>query len=411
MRGLIAAGIVFAVVAASAGAYLSLTLLAPVPATTGTLRAVTVEPRTAVAFPVPFALATAVSVTGAEEFPGTVGEGGILHATGGNEPRPIASISKVVTALVVLSAKPLGEADAGPTLTFAKSDNDLYDKYYLLGATIERMKIGSSMSERDALAMMLLASASNYAEAVSTWAFGSPAATRRATDAWLAANGLASTTIVEPTGIDPRNTSTPTDLIAIARLAMANPAVAALVRAPQLDVPGIGTIHNRNPVLGADGINGIKTGTLVEAGACLLYSAVIDVPGLDTPVTIVGIVLGSSDGAMAGSVARDTIATIRGGFHTVALVTTGQEVGDYLTQWDDTARVAASKSATLLTWSDMPVTHTESIDPVVTARDGIGVGGMTFTAGTRTVTVPLELSGAIDGPGGWWRIGHPGALL
>jgi D-alanyl-D-alanine carboxypeptidase (penicillin-binding protein 5/6) len=411
LRGLLAAAIVFAVVAASAGVYLSSTLLAPVPETAGTLRSVSVEPGAAVVFRQPAALATAVSVTGAEEFPGTVGEGGILNATGGNEPRPIASISKVITALVVLGAKPLGESEAGPTLTFSKADNDLYDKYYLLGATIEHMKIGSTMSERDALGMMLLASASNYAEAVSTWAFGSPAATRRATDAWLAANGLAGTKIVEPTGIDPRNTSTPTDLIAIARLAMANPAVALLVRTPQLDIPAVGVIHNRNPVLGADGINGIKTGTLDEAGSCLLYSAVIDVPGLDNPVTIVGIVLGASDSFTAGTVASDTIATIRDGFHLVQVAASGEEVGDFVTDWDDTARVVVSHSLSMLTWANMPVTHTESIDPVVTAPGGTEIGSMTFTAGTRTATVPLRLSGSIDGPGGWWRIGHPGELL
>lgn len=410
-RGWIAAAVVVAVVAASVGGYLSAVLLAPVPTTVGSLEKITVEQPAAVVFPTPYALATAVSVTGADEFPGTLGENGVLNATGGNEARPIASITKVITALVVLGAKPLGEAEAGPTLTFDKADNDLYDKYYVLGATIEHMKIGSSMSERDALGMMLLASASNYAEAVSNWAFGSPAATRTATNAWLAANGLAGTTIVEPTGIDPRNTSTPTDLLAIARLALANPAVASLVHMAQIDIPGFGSIHNRNPVLGAEGINGIKTGTLDEAGSCLLFSSVIDVPGIETPITIVGIVLGSSDNFMAGQTAIDIIQTVRGGFHQVELVDSGNEVGGFLTDWDDTARVVAAKSATVLTWSDMPVTSTATIDEVGIAPSGTEVGSLTFTAGTRTVTVPLRLSGAVDGPGGWWRVMHPGEVL
>lgn len=410
-RALIAAGVVFALVAASAGTYLSLVLQAPVADTVGTLQAVTIEQPGAVVFSEPSALATAVSVTGAEEFPGTVGEGGILNAFGGNEARPIASISKVITSLVILGKKPLGETEAGPTLTFAKTDNDLYDKYYVLGATIAPMKIGSSMSQRDALAMMLLASASNYAEATSTWAFGSPSATRTATNAWLKANGLTGTTIVEPTGIDPRNTSTPTDLIAIGRLALANPLVASLVHTAQLDIPGIGVVVNRNPILGQNGVNGIKTGTLDEAGSCLLFSAVINVAGIDNPITIVGIVLGSSDGYMAGTVASDLIATIQGGFHQVELVKASQEVGNFVTEWDDTARVVTSTSATLLTWSDAPVTSTSTLNPVGIAANRDEVGDVTFTAGARTVTVPLQVSGAINGPGGWWRVTHPGELL
>jgi D-alanyl-D-alanine carboxypeptidase (penicillin-binding protein 5/6) len=71
--------------------------------------------------------------------------------------------------------------------------------------------------------MMLVISASNYAEAASTWAFGSQPAFVSATKRWFAANGLAHTKIVEPTGIDPHNTSTPSDMIALGKLAMANP--------------------------------------------------------------------------------------------------------------------------------------------------------------------------------------------
>ena len=99
----------------------------------------------------------------------------------------------------------------------------------MLDATIAAMPTGSAMSEHDALETMLVASACNYAEAVSTWAFGSQGAFLSATKQWLAANGLTGTTIVEPTGISPRNTSTPSDLIAIGKLAAANPVIAQIV--------------------------------------------------------------------------------------------------------------------------------------------------------------------------------------
>ena len=406
----IAAGVVFALVAATVGTYLPLVLLAPVAATPAAFAEPTLETAAAVAFPVPYALATAVSVTGAEEFPGTVGVDGVLNATGGNEARPIASLSKVITALVILAAKPLEAGQAGPTLNFGKAENDTYDKYYVLGATIAPMKIGSSMSQHDALSMMLMVSASNYAEVTSTWALGSQANVRSATKKWLADNGLTGTTIVEPTGIDPRNVSTPTDLLTIARLAMANPVVAEIVGTKNAQLGSLGMQSNRNPVLGVDGIVGIKTGTLDDAGSCLLFAAVTDV-GLDAPITIVGVVLGAPDGGTAGTTARDMIGAITGGFHEVPVVAPGAQLGDYITPWEDAAGIVAGSGGKLLTWSDTPVEVTSTIEPVGIAPEGTEVGSLTFTAGTRTLSVPLELSGAIDGPGGWWRVTHPRELL
>jgi len=409
-RRLIAGGIVFLLFAGAVGTYLPLTLLAPVAATPAAFAEPDVEVPAALAFPTLPAMATAVSVTGADEFPAVAGVDGILNATGGNEARPIASISKVVTALVILAAKPLEPGQAGPTLNFGKAENDTYDKYYVLGATIAPMKIGSSMSQHDALAMMLMVSASNYAEVTSTWALGSQANVTRATKKWLADNGLTGTTMVEPTGIDPRNVSTPTDLIKIARLAMANPVVAEIVGTKNAQLGSLGVQSNRNGVLGVDGIDGIKTGTLEEAGSCLLFSAVTDV-GLDAPVTIVGVVLGSANSSSAGDVARTIIATVKSGFHEVPLIDLDQQLGDYITPWEDTAQIVAGKGAKVLTWSDTPVTVTSTIEPVGIAKDGTPVGSLTFTAGARTETVPLELDGAINGPGGWWRLMHPRELL
>ena len=98
-------------------------------------------------------------------------------------------------------------------------------------------------------AKMLVVSASNYADAVSTWAFGSRSAFVRATDAWLDRNGLGGITVVEPTGIDPRNTATAADLItlgALDRLStltrwVALPRAAAPVSRLSRPVPAAGT--------------------------------------------------------------------------------------------------------------------------------------------------------------------------
>lgn len=400
----IAFGVVALVIVAAVATYIPLTLNAPTVAATGTVHGATITAPAAIDLALTPTGESAASVTGADDFPGTAGTDGILAANGGSNAMPMASISKLVTTLVVLEAKPLTTKSVGPNITFSKADHDLYDKYYVLGASIEPMKTGSVMSERDALTTMLLASACNYAEAVSTWAYGSQTKFLAATKKWLAAHKLTGTKMLEPTGLDGRNVSTPADLIAIGKLAMATPAIAAIVGLAGATVANVGPISNTNDLLGIEGVNGIKTGTL--NGSNLLFSSVLDV-GAQAPITIVGVVLGSESRESADAEARALITTIKSGFHEVTLTKAGQVFGRYTTQWKDGATVVAAESSSILTWSNTPITSTLKTKVVTHAASGAKVGSLTFVAGKATVTVPLVLKGAIKGPSNEWRLTHP----
>ncbi len=405
----IIAAVVTVVIVAGLATYASLALVAPAPGATVTATSPVVAVPAAASFAVPTGGSSAVSVTGAEQFPGTTGTDGILATGGPTEPRPIASITKLIAALVILDANPIGAGEDGPTLTFSEADADLYDEYYVLGATIQPMKAGARMTLHDALEVMLVTSATNYAEAVSRWAFGSRSSFRAATAAWLSANGIANTTIVEPTGVDAGNTSTPTDLIAIGRLALANPVIAEIVASPVLDVPGLSGV-NTNTLVGEHGVTGLKTGTGDEAGACLLYSAVIDV-GAGQPITVIGAVLGGGNRNTVADAVVALLDSIKAGFHSVPVVARDDELGSYTTPWGDEATVVAGEGASLFTWSDMPITSSVELAPVTAANDGDEVGTVTFTAGEQTVTVPLLLAGETTEPDGWWRLTHPAELF
>lgn len=409
-RRRLTATIVTVAILAVIGSYIPITLLVPVGAAASTAAPVVVARPAAAALVLPTTGASAVSVTGAADFERLTGASEI-HASGGTAgPLPMASISKLITALVVLEAKPLAPGEAGPTIAFDKADSDLYDKYYVLQATVQPMKNGSTMSEHDALETMLVVSASNYAEAVANWAFGSPTRYLSAVRAWLAKHGLDGTKLVEPTGIDPRNVSTPADLIAIGKLALANPVVAAIVQTQTLDVPALDRWPNSNKLLGTDGVTGIKTGTLDRFGACLLFSAVVTVDGL-SPITVVGAILGGQDHVTVDEDVRKLLASIRAGFHTVPLVAKGTRLGGYTTPWKDGADVVAASGASVLTWSDTPITSTVKIEPVTAGASGTKVGSLTFVAGKSTVSVPLVLKGAIAAPSWSWRLTHPGELF
>ncbi|WP_346231715.1 D-alanyl-D-alanine carboxypeptidase [Parafrigoribacterium mesophilum] len=409
-RRRIIGGAVAFVIVAGIGAYVPTTLMAPVDAATASVELPEVAQPVAAVLSLPQVGASAISISGAKEFTSTAGTNGILAASGGPGPRPIASISKLITALVVLDAKPLGATENGPSITFSKTDADLYDKYYVLQATEQPMKAGSTLSERDALKLMLVVSASNYAEAVTDWAFGSQAGFRRAVKSWLSVHDLTGTTVVEPTGIDSRNVSTPANLLTLGKMALATPLIAAIVASKNLDVPGFDALPNTNRLLGVDGVTGIKTGTLDAAGACLLFSATVEV-GLAKPITVLGVILGGTDHNAVNDAARALLRSIKAGFHRVPLLTQHQKLGTYTTAWGDTAAVVAADGASVLTWSDLPITDTLTTKRVTTARRGSGVGTATFVAGRRTVTVPLVLDGALNGPDAWWRLTHPAELL
>jgi D-alanyl-D-alanine carboxypeptidase (penicillin-binding protein 5/6) len=404
-RGLVAA-IVVVVVLALTGGYTGWTLTAPLSPPAASSHEPSVSMPSAATIALPPDGASAISIVGGDDYLGKDASG-IWAKNGGDQPRPMASISKLITALVVLDAHPLKDAeDPGPTIWFSKADHDLYDKYYVMGATIAAMPTGSRMSLHDALATMLIPSAANYAEAVSTWAFGSQGRFVSATRRWLAVNKFTGTTVVEPTGLNPRNTSTPTDLIKIGKLAAANPVIASITSTRALALPGPGVIFNTNGLLGSDGITGLKTGNLGPGRYNLLYTASIDV-GAATSLSVTGVVLG---GQSHQSVDREVVAlldSIRGGFHQVPVATHGQEVGGYSTPWGAHARMVVAEDASIFTWSDTPITVTMETTRPKTYTDGEVIGTITWTAGPNTATAPVMIDGSITQPTAWWRFTHP----
>lgn len=409
LRRLIVTLVVLAIVLATAGGYVGWALTVPVAPPLAASQTPGVSTPAAVALALPAEGASAISISGADQYLGA-NASGIWATSGTDEVRSIASITKLITALVVLEAKPLADAnDPGPTITFDKAAHDLYDKYYVMGATIAAMPTGIKMSLRSALAMMLVPSASNYAEAVSTWAFGSQSRFLSATREWLAANGLTGTTIVEPTGISSRNTSTPSDLIKLGKIAAANPAIAAIVASGSVSVPGAGVMTNTNSLLGGSGITGLKTGNLGENTYNLLYSATLHV-GVTESFTVIGVILGGSSREAVNADVVELLDSIRGGFHDVPLAERGQEVGSYSTPWGSTARMIVAEDASIFTWSDTPITATMTITTPEDYADGEVVGSITWTAGPNTETVPIEMDGTIRPPTAWWRLTNPSEL-
>ncbi|MET4780297.1 D-alanyl-D-alanine carboxypeptidase [Glaciihabitans sp. UYNi722] len=389
------------IVIVALGIYLPLTLLAPLNPAQAEVSGYSSPTRVAASLSWPGYGASAISAVG---FPET------LASNGTAGPLPIASISKIVTVLVALEAKPLAVGEPGPTVTFSAADSTLFAKYTAMNGTAKPMKTGSTLSELDLLRVVLVASANNYADALATWAYGNQPAFLDATRTWLSAHGMNHTTIVEPTGINPQNTSTATDLLILGKLALDNPVLSTIVSTKTVSVPGVGDFHNTNGLLGRDGVDGIKSGTLEDFGTSLLFAADYRVGG--TEVRLIGAVIGASDhDALYGAV-KSLLSTVKSGFSEITLAKKGQVFASYSTPWEHVVKAVAQKDVSTVVWSDTPVTvKIEPTTEVGLVRKGGSAGSVTFTAGEATVTVPLVLNHSITDPGPWWRLFNPAPLL
>ncbi|MBM7475388.1 D-alanyl-D-alanine carboxypeptidase family protein [Curtobacterium herbarum] len=329
-----------------------------------------------------------------------------LTTSGDRKPRSIASISKVVTALVVLERKPLRPGEQGPDIRFTPEMAALYGQYAAQNGEVAPLPTDLRLSEYRAFQVMLMKSANNYAGSLALWAFGSMDGYRKAAATWLDAHGLDDTTIMEPTGLDPRNTSTATDLVDLGKLALADPLVKQVVGTAKATVPGVGDIENSNKLLGMDGVEGIKTGTLDEAGACLLFAATYQRGG--RTVTVIGAMLGGVDHDSLDGDVRKLLHSVADDFHTITLTNAGQTFGTYQAPWQDEVDATASRAASLLVWGPTDVTAKTSLEPLTFGSAGERVGSVRFTVSHHDpVTVPLELDRSIEDPGVWWRWSNP----
>lgn len=383
-----------------AGAYALGVLVAPLPAVAAAAASEqTITPATAqIAWPAEGSAAV-----------GAVGYSGLLAQHGADAAVPIASMTKTITALVVLAAKPIQKGSEGPTITFTDADVAIFHQVIANGGSWAPVVAGEQLTEKQALQAMLLPSANNYAISLANWAYGSVPAFLTAANAWLDSHGLHDTHLTDPAGLDPGTVSTASDMVDIGKRVLANPVLADVVKTPTITLPGAGTQDNGNKLLGHDGIDGIKTGFTDEAGHCLLFSAKVNVG--EHQVTIVGVELGAASYAELWATVPPLLTSAKDGFHSVALTGATKTFGTYATEWGASSALVSTAPSSMLVWSNAPIAVTTQTVPMRVGAAGERIGTVTFTQGKTVVTRPLTLAKAIPDPGFWWRFTHPLTLF
>ena len=196
--------------------------------------------------------------------------GAVLFEKNAEAVVPIASITKLMTAMVTLDAKP----DMGETLTIGEDDVDT------LKGTHSRLTVGASLSREEMLRLALMSSENRAAATLSRHYPGGRPAFVAAMNQKAKSLGLTDTFFRDPTGLTAANVSSARDLVKMVGAAHQYPLIREFTTTAEYDVNIAGrpqVFRNTNPLVrahAADWDIGLsKTGFINEAGKCLVMQA------------------------------------------------------------------------------------------------------------------------------------------
>ena len=239
--------------------------------------------------------------------------GQALYRKNGEERRPIASLTKLMTALLVLRlAKPAEVVKAGAEAA-AQTGSEL------------GLEVGERMPVRQLLYALLLQSSNDAAVALADHVAGSTARFIKLMNRRADRLGMEDTKFYSATGLDDRGFSTALDLAALARRDFANRLFRMIAGTKFHRIPAPGPrsrrIQNRNALLWLyRGAIGGKSGYTSAAGYCLVAAARRE------GRTVLAVVLGAPKNAFNDAASLLNYGFV--GFRSVQLARTGQRVGE-----------------------------------------------------------------------------------
>jgi len=328
---------------------------------------------------------------------------GMLQTHGEQKAVPMASVTKVVTALAILKQKPLAVGEQGPNITITSADVAVYNNYYSQGGSVVKVEAGEQISEYQALQALLIPSANNIADTLVVWAFGSMDNYVAFANKTLQAMGLSQTKVVDASGFSAGSVSSAQDLAKLGLATLDNQLLANIVSQETADIPIAGTLNNVNWLLGSGGVIGIKTGNTTEAGGCFLFAAKRTVNGQN--VTLVGALMQAPDLNTVIKDARAIITASDGGFESVKVAAKDQVVGTYKTPWGATADAVASQDLSVLAWRGSQLQASAKLNKIKpAAKASVSVGNIIVTSAQKTVSTPAVLKSSLSAPPWSWRI-------
>jgi D-alanyl-D-alanine carboxypeptidase (penicillin-binding protein 5/6) len=319
---------------------------------------------------------------------------------------PVASMTKVMTAYVILQDHPLTGADSGPDLpiTAADADDDATDVVTTQASVL--VQAGEVLTERQALEGMLIHSANNLAFALACWDAGSLSAFVAKMNATASSLGMTDTHYADASGFTPKSVSTPSDLLKVTSAAMASPFFAQTVAMPSVTLPVAGTVSTYTPLLpggttdGTPGVVGVKSGFTTAAGGGDILAYQTTVGG--QPLTVLAAITSQEGPTVlltAGEMDLGIARAAAAGVVSVSVASTGERVATASLPGTEVP-VVTSSSGSLLAWpgervrQQVVVTHHLKAD----TRAGAPVGTALFSLGEQQIALPVRTAARLSAP-------------
>ena len=191
--------------------------------------------------------------------------GQVLLDKGADAVVPIASLTKLMTAMVVLDSKP----DMNQKIAIQPEDVDQ------LKHSLSHVPVGTTLTRAEVLRLALMASDNRAAASLARTYPGGNAAFQQAVNQKIQSLGMHHTQLLEPTGLSPQNLSTAADLAKMALAASQYPEITRITSDSTDAIRMNGRpymLRNTNRLVGSPGWNVLlsKTGFTNEAGHCLI---------------------------------------------------------------------------------------------------------------------------------------------
>ena len=196
---------------------------------------------------------------------------GLLGGSADEQSVPMASVTKVMTAVIVLGDHPLGHG-SGSTFVMTAADHAAWVRDVENGDSSLEVVAGERLTERQLLEGLMIPSACNIADYLARWDAGSIDGFVGKMNAMAAALGLRHTHYADASGLSPASRSTAIDQAVLGSYAMSVPGMISVEDHPAMHFP-TGWVGGYNPALGQDGVIGLKSGFTDAAQICLVTAA------------------------------------------------------------------------------------------------------------------------------------------
>ncbi|MER8034746.1 serine hydrolase [Streptomyces hydrogenans] len=330
---------------------------------------------------------------------------GSMGTYGPQKPAPIASVTKTMTAYVILRDHPIKGKKQGPEI---KIDKKAADQAKAVHESTAPVKEGQTYTEKELLQLLMIPSANNVARLLARWDAGSEQAFVDKMNAAAKDLGMTQSRYTDPSGLLDSTVSTPQDQLKLARAVMQFDVFREIVDMPNATIEGVGYIENNNSrLLLKSGVSGIKTGSSTPAGGNLLWSAVTIVD--DKPRRILGIVMGAQNAEtlnkkleLSLDYSYELIKKAQDGVTSAAVVKKGQVVGYVDDGLGGQTPVVATKEIKALGWPGLKVklALTDGGKAVPhTGKAGDVIGTVSIGEGAGKTSAPVALQADLVEPG------------